>query len=179
MLPPDESERALRDVLSDEHAKVVSAAKLLSEDATTTDDLLRLLMTERRPDNRQGLLYALAWHGDLKAWNVAVEILADESEHPTVRGQAAEVLSYAFMSVKPGGPEFGLAVPVLIAATKSVEPEVRYCAANAIGSSGDLSLRAHLEALLNDQTRVTGWSGTVGDEASRAIESLKRMADQR
>lgn len=165
--------------MSDERDTVVPAAKLLSSDATTTDEVLRLLKTARHHDNRQGLLYALAWHGGLKAWKVAVEILADEREHPTVRGQAAEVLSYAFSQVEPGGPEFAMAVPVLAAATKSVEPEVRCRAANAIGSSGDVSLRPLLEALLKDQTRVPGWVGTVADEAERSIESLEHGANQR
>lgn len=179
VISAEERERALLDVMSEDRAKVVPAAKLLSEDASTTDEALRLLTVARHPDNRQGLLYALAWHGDLKAWNVAVEILGDDREHPTVRGQAAEVLAYAFMSVVPGGPDFTLAVPVLAEATKSPEPEVRYCAANTLGASGEPSLRPLLEALLNDQTPVPSWIGTVGDEAARALEGLDDMAIQR
>lgn len=101
-----------------------------------------------------------------------VEILGDECEHPTVRGQAAEVLSYLFRNVEPGSPEFAVAVPVLTAATRSSEPEVRYCAANTIGRSGDPSLRPVLEAMLNDETPVAGWHGTVADEARRSLESL-------
>lgn len=172
-------EAALRDIQSDERSLIVAAGKVLADDKASTSALVELLGKERRPENRQGILYALAWHGDLSIWDQMVEIVADTTEHPKVRGQAAEVLSYMFIDQEPGTRSFNAAVAVLIEATKDPSPEVRYCAANTIGTSGYLPLRPHLEALLGDRDPVEGWVGSVADEAERSLEFLVGMDAQR
>ncbi|MDP3505725.1 MAG: HEAT repeat domain-containing protein [Myxococcales bacterium] len=176
-------ETALRDIQSDERSLIVAAGKVLADDKASTSVLVELLGTERRPENRQAILYALAWHSDVSAvpglWDRMVEIVADTTEHPKVRGQAAEVLAYAFLDQQPGTAAFTAAVEVLIEATKDPSPEVRYCAANTIGSSGYLPLRPHLEALLGDRDPVEGWVGSVADEAERSMEWLVAMDEQR
>ena len=174
-----ERERALRDIQSDERSLIVAAAKVLADDKASTSLLIEILRSERRPENRQGILYALAWHGESAIWDQMVEIVADTTEHPKVRGQAAEVLSYMFIDQQPGTEPFNAAIAVLIEATKDPSPEVRYCAANTIGTSGYLPLRPHLEALLGDREPVEGWVGSVADEAQRSMEWLVAMDEQR
>ena len=126
---------ALLDVVSDDAARVVAAAKRLSELPDTNASLRRLLENERRLVNRHGILYALTWHALPSDWELMIHLVADESEHPKVRGQAAEALSYAFYQHEPDSAPFEAAVRALVEATRSLEPEVRYCAANALGAN--------------------------------------------
>lgn len=163
---------ALLDVVSDDAARVVAAAKRLSELPDTNASLRRLLENERRLVNRHGILYALTWHALPSDWELMIHLVADESEHPKVRGQAAEALSYAFYQHEPDSAPFEAAVRALVEATRSLEPEVRYCAANALGATGHLPLVPVLESLLNDGARPPGWLGSVADEAQRALEWL-------
>ncbi|WP_233595459.1 MULTISPECIES: HEAT repeat domain-containing protein [Corallococcus] len=154
---------------------IIQAAKALSSDRSTTATLLGLLQSERRVETRQGLLYALCWHGDLGTWDVMVHILADPREAPQVRGQAAEGLSYLFMSVRTDSPEFDGAVHALREALNDPSPEVRYCAVNALGSTGHPPLIPVLQEMRGDRTPIPGWVGTVSEEASRAIEALEGL----
>ena len=166
-------QEALLDIVSDNPARVVPAAKRLSELPESNAALLRLLENERRLVNRHGILYALTWHALPSDWELMVRIVADETEHPTVRGQAAEALSYAFYQHAPESPEFGSGVRVLVAALRSTEAEVRYCAANALGATKQRSLIPVLEALFDDDARPEGWVGSVADEARRAIDWIE------
>jgi HEAT repeat protein len=174
-----ESSQALRHIKSADPALVVEAAKSLSEDKTTTDALVALLSHEERPHNRQAILYALAWHGALRTWDLMVRITGDSAEHPKVRGQAAEAVSYMFIEQQPGSSPFEAAVRVLSAATHDPSPEVRYCSVNALGCSGHLPLKPILEAMLDDHVAVPGWIGTVAEEAARSISWLADMSGQR
>ncbi|MCY1042378.1 HEAT repeat domain-containing protein [Corallococcus sp. bb12-1] len=168
-------EAALKDIVGSDLGAIVEAAKLLSSDRSTTATLLKLLETERRVETRQGLLYALCWHGDLGTWDLMIHILADPQEAPKVRGQAAEGLSYMFMSVRTDSREFEAAVHALRGALKDPSPEVRYCAVNALGATGHPPLIPVLQAMGEDRTPVPGWMGTVSEEASRAIEALEGL----
>lgn len=165
-------EAALVDIRGQDLTRIVQAAKLLSSDPSTTSRLVPLLETEQRMEVRQGILYALSWHGDLGTWDLMVRILADTRETPRVRGQAAEGLSYMFHEVTPGSPEFEAAVAVLREALKDPSPEVRYCAVNTLGATRHPPLIPVIEAMLEDKTPVEGWVGTVADEAARALEFM-------
>lgn len=93
-LTEEQREAALRDIRGPELGVIVKAAKLLSADSSTTTRLLELLASEERVEVRHGILYALSWHGDISLWDLMIRILADQKEHPKVRGQAAECISY-------------------------------------------------------------------------------------
>ncbi|WP_157758564.1 hypothetical protein [Cystobacter fuscus] len=92
----EQREAALRDIRGPDPVAIVEAAKLLSADSSTTARLLELLASEERVEVRQGILYALTWHGDVSLWDLMIRILSDQKEHPKVRGQAAECISYMF-----------------------------------------------------------------------------------
>ncbi|RYZ40845.1 MAG: HEAT repeat domain-containing protein [Myxococcaceae bacterium] len=165
----------MKDVLGADSDAMIEASKRLSSDRSTTSTLLAMLETERRVETRHALLYALSWHGDLGIWDLLVSILADLREAPRVRGQAAEGLSYLFMSVRTDSRDFEVAVHALRDALKDSSPEVRYCAVNALGGTGHLPLIPVLQEMREDRTPVPGWMGSVGEEASRAIEALEGL----
>jgi HEAT repeat protein len=173
-LTEEQRDAALRDIRGSDPAAILEAAELLSTDSSTTASLLELLASETRVEVRHGILYALAWHGDVSLWSFMLRILADQKEHPKVRGQAAECISYLFEMIGTDSKEFKAAVDALQEALKDDSPEVRYCAANALGSTNHLPLIPVLQGMLEDQTPVEGRMGSVGDEASRAIEWIKR-----
>ncbi len=172
ILSVEQCEAALRDIVGSERAAIICAAKLLSSDSATTPLLLALLDTERRVDNRHGILYALSWHADMSAFDVMVRIVSDRNEVPVIRGQAAEGLSYAFSRLATNSARFEAGVNALLEALKDPSPEVRYCAVNALGTTGHPPLASAIQGMLSDRALVPGWVGTVGEEASRALESL-------
>ncbi|QRK13884.1 HEAT repeat domain-containing protein [Archangium violaceum] len=160
----------MRNIRGPELEAIVLAAKLLSADSSTTARLLELLTSEERVEVRHGILYALSWHEDVCLWDLVIQILSDQKEHPKVRGQAAECLSCLFDKVETDSKEFKAAVDALQQALRDDSPEVRYCAAHALGATNYLPLIPVLQGMLMDRTPVEGWMGSVGDEASRAIE---------
>jgi len=177
-LTEDQRESALRNIRGSDFEAIVQAAKLLSADSSTTARLLGLLASEGRVEVRHAILYALSWHADVSLWGLMIQILADQREHPKVRGQAAEGISYLFSKVRSDPKEFEAAVNALQDALGDGSPEVRYCAVNALGATKHMPLIPVLEKMLKDQTPVEGWVGTVGEEASRAIEWIE-MANSR
>lgn len=172
-LSDEERESALENIVGDNLQSTVEAAKALSSDKTATSRLLALLAKESRVENRHAILYALSWHANLGTWDLMVRIFTDAREDPKVRGQAAEALSYMFAYQRSDSKEFEAAVKALIDGLKDPSPEVRYCAVNALGSTGHLPLEPVIRGMLMDSTPVKGWIGTVGDEASRALECLE------
>lgn len=178
-LSPEERGAAFVALCGQDGAEVREASKRLSGDPTTTTRLLALLETQTRPEVRQGILHALAWHGDLAPWDAAVHIVADSNEAPAVRGQAAEVLAYNFNKAWPGDGRFEAATGALLAALKDPSPEVRSCAVHALGCTAHLPLLPALEAMLSDQTPVEGWNSTVAAMAAEQIEWLRDTAERR
>ncbi|WP_199732705.1 MULTISPECIES: HEAT repeat domain-containing protein [Corallococcus] len=178
-LSEEQRESALKDIQGPDRSVIVPAAKALSADKSTTSRLLELLDVASHVDARHGILYALSWHADLRTWDLMVRILADPQEAPKVRGQAAEGLSYMFHGVKMDSREAEVAVEALLMALKDPSPEVRYCAVNTLGATGHLPLVPVLKEMLADQTPAPGWVGTVGEEASRALDWIERAHSQR
>lgn len=172
-LPQEQRESALKDILGADRDAMVRAAKLLSSDKSTTSRLLELLETADRVETRHAILFALTWHTHLGLWELMLRIFADRQEAPLVRGQAAEGLAYMFHLVRADSKEFGVAVHALREALKDPSPEVRYCAVHALGATRHPPLIPVLKEMLEDQTPVEGWVGTVGDEAARAIEWIE------
>ncbi|WAS87970.1 MULTISPECIES: HEAT repeat domain-containing protein [unclassified Corallococcus] len=176
---PEQRDVAMKDILGDDRTAMVKASILLCYDKSTTSTLLRFLEAETRVDTRHAILYALTWHSHLAQWDLMVGLLKDVQEPPLIRGQAAEYLSYNFSMVRTDSAEFEVAVKALLDALKDPSPEVRYCAVNALGTTGHLPLIPTLEAMREDKTPAPGWVGTVSDEASRALEWIVGMHEMR
>ena len=178
-LSPEQREAALKDIVGPDLGAMVEAARLLSSDTSTTSRLLELLATETRVEARHAILHALTWHGAPGTWGLMVRILEDRGEDPKVRGQAAESLAYMFSERRTGTGDFEMGVKALLTASKDPSPEVRYCAAFALGATGHPPLAPVLQALRGDPTPVPGWVGTVGDAASRALETFEQECAKR
>ena len=172
-LSDEQRTAALEGIRLSDRLVVVDSAKALSSDPASGGALMALLERETREENRKGILYALSWHSSLNTWDLMLQILSDEREAPAVRGQAAEGITYLFRSQDPKSLAFKEAIEVLSAAARDPSPEVRYCAAHAMGASGHLPLIPVLHGMLRDHAKVPGWVGTVADEASRAIKWLE------
>jgi len=174
-----ELEAALAQLGSADGPTVIRAATLLSGQRELTSRLLPLLADERRPANRQGILYALAWQGDLSLWETFIQVLSDTNEAPDVRGQAAEGLEYLFSEVDPGTARFEAGVSALVGALHDPSPEVRGCSALALGSTGHLPLVPTIAQLLSDDARGTSFHGGEKDAAEEAIDDLRRTNEHR
>ncbi|WP_407667380.1 HEAT repeat domain-containing protein [Myxococcus dinghuensis] len=85
-----------------------------------------------------------------------VSILLDRKEDPKVRGQASEALGYGFANLKTTSEKFLQGVSALLEALGEPSPEVRYCAAFALGCTGHPPLLPVLEKMRADQTPVPG-----------------------
>ena len=178
-LSAEEQDEAFAALCGDDLTANVKASKRLSGDPSTTRRLLRVLEHQNRPEVRQGILYALAWHDSLASWEVAVRVVADPAEAPRVRVQAAEILAYHFKKLWPGGARFESAAAASVSALNDPSPEVRNCAVFALGSTGHLPLLPALERMLSDNSPVPGWIGTVASYAAEQIEWLRGTAKRR
>jgi len=178
-LSAEEQDEAFAALCGDDLTAIMEASKRLSGDPSTTRRLLRVLEDQNRPEVRQGILYALAWHDSLASWDLAVRVVADPAEAPRVRGQAAEVLAYHFNKLWAGDARFEAGTAALLSALNDPSPEVRYCAVFALGSTGHLPLLPALERMLSDDSPVPGWIGTVASCAAEQMEWLRRAADRR
>lgn len=167
-----EREAAFKGLLGLDFVAMVEASKRLAFDSSTTSRLMELLDSETRVETRHAILYALSWHDDLGTWRLMVRTLEDTAESPLVRGQAAEGLSYMFHLLAKDSSDFDQGKQALLDALRVPSPELRYCAANALGTTKDASVIPALTELLKDQAPVPGWIGSVADEAARAIEQL-------
>jgi HEAT repeat protein len=131
-------------------------------------ELLAALQADPDLDTRIGAAHSLGLLGDHRAVDPLLAKLADKSEHPRVRGVAAEALT---------GPREHRAVPLLITALDDPSVEVRFWAAFALGELGDPAALSALERLAQtDDAVLPGWR-SVKDEAAAAIDSIRTILD--
>ena len=165
---------ALESLRSEDRNTVVNAALYLSSCKNLTRTLLKMLPTERRAENRQGILYALAWQGDRRAWWPFLKIVADVSDDPVVRGQAAEGIEYLWSEKRPESLGFRAALAVLREALTDPSPEVRNCVVIALGSSRRYEVLPWLLALTGDTTKHESVVGSIGRQAWAEIDDIVR-----
>jgi HEAT repeat protein len=164
---------ALKALGDDDRRTVVDAARLLASGRGMAVPLLKKLKTEPRAVNRQGILYAISWQDDLRAWWPLVKVLADVDEAPAVRGQAAEGIAYLLGRKSRDRLGYLIAKEVLLWALNDSSPEVRYYAIFALGASRDGSVIPALQRMMKDSGRSDAIVGTVGEEACRAIDWIQ------
>lgn len=129
-------------------------------------ELFKTLLTESEDaGSRKIAAYALGCLGDQKASQALCTVLADISEAPDVRGQAAEALGYL---LDPATFE------CLVKGTSDAEPEVRFWSVFALGQLRDARARNLLERIEStDNGLVEGW-GTIAEEAREALAHLDK-----
>ncbi len=165
--------KALEALSGDEPTSLIEAATFLSSEKGIAVALLRRLKAETRPTNRQAILYAVSWQGDVRAWWPLLKVLADVEETPAARGQAAEGIAYLFHELGRRRLARRIAIEVLLWALDDPSAEVRYYALFALGSSRDRSVIASLQTMVDDPGRCAAIAGTVGEEARDAVERIQ------
>lgn len=124
---------------------------------------LRPLLGDQADWLRQRTADALARIGG----DAALEALWDEFEHrrfPRI-GYLASTLSLFTPQV----------VPRLLAAANSMDPDQRYWAAVALGSTGDDRAVPTLERLIGADRGVTVFDGEIRTAAKKALRTLRRI----
>jgi len=140
---------------------------LLIDRAKTGDEsvvpTLRSLLQDRSEPVRQRAADALAVIGD----EAALAALWDAFEHRTYFR-----IGYLASALATFTPEV---IPALLGATESDDPDTRYWAAVALGSTGDESVVPTLERLMAEDKGATVFDGWVSVAAKKALRTQRRI----
>lgn len=168
-MQPDPVRDDLENLRSDERSVYVAASLRLSSCRRLAPILVEMLKTERREPNRQAILYALSWQGDVRAWWPLLKVLADVSGSTPVRRQAAEGIAYTIGLKSKTSLGYKIGIDVLIWLLTDPSVEVRYDALFALGASLDPAVLPHLQRMTDDPGTAPSVAGTVAEEARDAI----------
>jgi HEAT repeat protein len=165
----------LINILSGQRSELwMQAATSLSLIATEShvEPLLSILATSSNPDQRNSVVYALSFltYGEInqRVITTLLEIINNNSEAATVRGQALEGLGNQLSQALPLNL-YQQAICVIIQALDASEAEVRFWACFAVGAIKLKEALPKLQVLAKtDRTIVAGW-WSVGAEAEDAI----------
>jgi len=136
------------------------AADALARKRKRIEILSRAL--RRRKPFRRAALYGFVWVKPLRArdFDRIIEILADHTEDPRVRGQAAEALAGRVrrnLRSARARRRHERARTALVSALEDPEPEVRFWSILALASPENVDLLPRLEELARDRTRIRGF----------------------
>lgn len=156
---------ALRPCLRDADPRVRAAAAAALGDLADTTALTDLLPLLDDPDTDvvRAAATAIGRSGNAAAAVPLARALAQPGQPVLVRRALAAALTHV---PHPN------AQPQLLAALADPDPQVRACAAHALGQVGNEGAHEPLKALCNDRSRLL--RDTVGDWASRAVALLER-----
>lgn len=136
--------------------------------ARTADMLAAMLRAPGDVHLRFLAAYALSAKGDERAVKPLVDRLNDPAEEPRVRGLAAEALANVAHK-----DEQDRAFGALLAALSDPVVEVRFWAAFALGSVGDVRALPALEQVAARDQGVLCGQRSVCQEAANAIEGIR------
>jgi HEAT repeat protein len=126
--------------------------------------LLQTLKCGRRPFNRAAAAYAMQLVSSPRAVRALETVVKNKSEHPRVRGEAAEALAHRHRRKSHD---------VLLTALGDPSKEVRFWCAFALGEMVEKRAAAALEALVATDKRVVGGWHSVAKEAADALKNIK------
>jgi HEAT repeat protein len=145
----------------DDAANAVSAGK--TTDKQLERSLILTLKNGRRPFNRAAAAYAMQLVSSPRVIRALETVVKNKSEHPRVRGEAAEALAHRHRRKSHA---------VLLAGLGDSSKEVRFWCAFALGEMAEKRAAASLEALATDKRVVRGWH-SVAKEAADARKNIK------
>ena len=126
--------------------------------------LIQTLKHGRRPFNRAAAAYAMQLWSSPMAIRALEKVVKNKSEHPRVRGEAAETLTHRHRRKSHD---------VLLAGLGDSSKEVRFWCAFALGEMSEKRAAAALEVLVaTDKRVVRGWH-SVAKEAADALKNIK------
>lgn len=142
------------------------AAKLIWNDSDTRLErpLIRILKKGRRPFNRAAAAFAMTMvttPGTIAALEQAVK---NKSEHPRVRGEAAEALAHSHRKKSHD---------VLLTELSDPSKDVRFWCAYALGEMAEKRAVPALKLLVTNDRRIVKGFHSVGKEAADAIECIE------
>jgi HEAT repeat protein len=145
----------------DDAANAVSAGE--AKDKQLERSLILTLTNGRRPFNRAAAAYAMQLLSSPRAMRALETVVKNKSEHPRVRGEAAEALAHRHRRKSHN---------VLLTALGDSSKEVRFWCAFALGEMAEKRAVAPLKSLAGTDNRVVrGWH-SVAKEAADALKNI-------
>jgi HEAT repeat protein len=148
------------------------AAKAIWDDSDNRLErpLILVLMEGRRPFNRTAAAYAMQMLTTPRTIVALERVVKNKSEHPRVRGQAAESLAHYHREKSHDVLLRGLADP---------SKDVRFWCAYALGEMAEKRALPALKLLVTKDTRVIKGFHSVGKEAADMIKCIADNAAHR
>jgi HEAT repeat protein len=142
------------------------AAKVIERgsDVSLEQALIATLQRGRRPLNRTAAAYAMQGVRTIRTIEALERALADGSEHPRVRGQAAESLIHNHR---------GRSHEVLLKGLTGPSKEVRLWCAFALGQIAEDRATLALKRLVAIDSRIVKGFWSVAKEASDALRNIE------
>jgi len=161
----DERRRIISELNGRTQMEAFEAAKVIerASDLSLEQALIATLRRGRRPLNRTAAAYAMQGVRTIRTIEALERALADRSEHPRVRGQAAEALIHNHRKRSHD---------VLLKGLVDPSREVRFWCAFALGQMAEGRAIPALEQLAATDKRIVRGFWSVAKEA---IEALKKI----
>lgn len=164
----DDIHNLLRRIDNGTREEIWEAAKQL--DSLVTDIvlfLIHLLQKGERPETRAAAAYTLGFGRFASARTSLEQVLQNTSEDASVRGHAAEALSYIQSRESVG---------VLLKQLDDKNPAVRYWCTFALGQIGDIRALAALQQLVDNTDDEVYEGHSLRNEAINAVAEIKQLA---
>jgi HEAT repeat protein len=142
------------------------AAKTIWEDSDKRLErpLILTLKNGRRPFNRQAAAFAMQMVATSKTVRALESTVKSKSEHPRVRGEAAEALAHCHRKKSHD---------VLLTGLGDSSKDVRFWCAFALGEMAERRAIPLLERLIASDGRIVKGFHSVAKEAGDAIENIQ------
>jgi len=162
----DERRRIISELNGRTQMEAFEAAKLFLHDSDVRLErsLIATLRCGRRPLNRTAAAYAMQWVSTTRPIEALERSVANNSENPRVRGQAAEALIHNHRRWSHG---------VLLRAVRDPSREVRFWCAFALGQMAELKAIPALKHLVETDKRVVRGYWSVAKEAADALKHIQ------
>ena len=143
------------------------AAKAICDDSDKRLEcpLILTLKNGRRPFNRAAAAYAMHMLTTPKTIIALERAVENKSEHPRVRGEAAEALAHAHRKKSHD---------VLLAGLANSSKELRFWCAFALGEMAEKRAIPSLRHLVASDGRIVKGFHSVAEEAADAIENIEK-----
>jgi HEAT repeat protein len=126
--------------------------------------LIRILKHGRRPFNRAAAAYAIQMVSTPKTIVALERTVQNKSEHPRVRGYAAESLAHCHRKKSHDA---------LLRALTDTSKDVRFWSAFALGQMAEKRAIAALKRIVTTDNRIVKGFHSVGTEATDAIKNIE------
>jgi len=162
----DELRRAISRLNGPTQLDAFETAKFLYDenDVRLEAPLIRILKRGRRPFNRAAAAYVMQMVTTAKTVSALERTVSDRTEHPRVRGEAAEALAHAH---RPKSHD------VLLKNLSDPSKDVRFWCAFALGEMAERRSIPALKQLAAIDKRIIRGFHSVAEEAKDALRNIE------